>query len=179
MKTFRICAATLLALAATGMLAVAEEKHGHEGGGKNADFDKIKALVGEWQIKAGQSEHGMMDGTTSFRLTAGGSAIVETVFQGSEHEMTTVYFVDKDGLALTHYCILGNQPRMRAEATTSPDTIVFKCHQADNAAIAGDDHMHQATFKFVDPDHVKEEWVLYSGGKPQGAHAFEIVRKKK
>jgi hypothetical protein len=179
MKTFRICTILFATMTASGLLAFAADKQADQSSGKNSGFDKIKALCGQWEIRGAHSEHAMPGGTTSFRLTAGGSAVVETVFQGSEHEMTTVYFVDKDGLALTHYCILGNQPRMRAEPTTSPDTIVFKCRKADNAAIELDDHMHQATFKFIDPNHVKEEWVLYKDGKPEGAHAFEIVRKTK
>jgi hypothetical protein len=39
--------------------------------------------------------------------------------------------------------------------------------------------MHQATFTFVDPDHLKTEWILYKDGKRDSAHSFELARKKK
>ena len=45
--------------------------------------------------------------------------------------------------------------------------------------LEAEDHMHQATFKFVDADHLKTEWVLYKGGKPDSTHSFDLARKKK
>ena len=51
-----------------------------------------------------------------YAVTAAGSAVVETVFPGTEHEMVTVYHADGSDLVLTHYCMEGNQPRMRAKA---------------------------------------------------------------
>lgn len=49
----------------------------------------------------------------SFKVTSGGSAIVETVFEGTPHEMVTVYHDNSDRqVTLTHYCMLPNQPKM-------------------------------------------------------------------
>src|SRR5437868_15374337 len=76
-------------------------------------LDALKGLAGEW---TGKAKHGDMEheATVTYKVTAGGSAVVETVFPGTEHEMVTVYHQDGDDLVLTHYCMLGNQPRMRA-----------------------------------------------------------------
>jgi hypothetical protein len=180
MKAITNCTVLLLTAALFGLPAGAAEKHSARTDGKNPGFEKIKSLVGDWEVEQSSGEHAMPNGVNSYKLTAGGSAVAETVFQGTEHEMLTLYYVDTDGsLCLTHYCVLGNRPLMRALPQSSPNTIVFKCRPEDNAAIASDDHMHQATFTFVDPNHVKAEWVLYSGGKPASAHAFTLVRKKK
>lgn len=160
--------------------ASAAEKHAAHASAKNPGFEKIKALCGEWEADHSSSEHGMPGGSVTYRLTAGGNAVIETLFKGTEHEMVTMYYVDTDGgLCLTHYCVLGNRPHMRALPSSTPDTIVFKCRPEDNAAIESEVHMHQATFTFLDPDHVKSEWVLYRDGKADGAHGFTLTRKKK
>jgi hypothetical protein len=105
--------------------------------------------------------------------------VLETVFAGSEHEMVTLYYVEGDGLALTHYCMLGNRPHMRALATTEPNQIRFRCPEGEDRQLETEEHMHQATFTFVDADHLKSEWVLYKDGKPESTHASTFVRKKK
>jgi hypothetical protein len=180
MKSLGTCSLLLLTVAALAPATFAAEKHAMHSAAKNSAFDKFKSLVGDWDIVQAAGEHAMPNGVSTYRLTAGGSAVVETVFKGTEHEMTTVYYIDSDGgLCLTHYCILGNQPHMRALPQPSDSTVVLQCRHEDNAAIENDDHMGKATFTFVDPDHVKSEWVLYSGGKPASSHSFTLVRKKK
>jgi hypothetical protein len=180
MKSFKTCSLLLLTVAAMGPGTIAAEKPAVHSAAKSSAFDKFKGLAGEWEIAHSSSEHAMPGGSMSYKVTAGGAAVVETAFQGTPHEMVTMYYVDTDGgLCLTHYCVLGNRPHMRALPQTSADTVVFKCKHEDNAAIEGEDHMHQATFTFVDPDHVKSEWILYKDGKADSAHAFTLVRKKK
>jgi hypothetical protein len=180
MKSFKTCSLLLLTVAALAPATIAAEKPAAHSAAKNSTFDKFKSLAGDWEVAHTSSDHGMPGGTISYKVTAGGAAVVETVFQGTPHEMMTMYYVDNDGgLCLTHYCVLGNRPQMRALPQTSADTVTFKCKHEDNAAIEGEDHMHQATFTFVDNDHVKSEWVLYKDGKADSAHGFTIVRKKK
>src|SRR2546422_6220871 len=136
----------------------AEEKQAGKGGAKNSGFERIKALSGVWDVTGGE-EHGGPGGAVTYRVTAGGSAVLETLFGGTPHEMVTLYYMEGDDLAMTHYCMLQNRPHMRAERGSGADKIVFKCEGGDNAKIEAEDHMHQATFKFVDADHVKTEWV--------------------
>src|SRR5688500_9647707 len=77
-------------------------------------LERFKALAGEWV----SLEDGEMvkkgDLVARYAVTAAGTAVVETVFPGSGHEMVTVYTADGPDLVLTHYCMEGNQPRMRA-----------------------------------------------------------------
>ena len=179
MKKFKNLIFALAATFAMASVAGADVKQAGSADAAHEGFEKIKALSGDWEVapSAGAHDHGPMSGAVSYKVTAGGSAVLETLFGGSEHEMVTLYYIDGDALVLTHYCMLGNRPHMLAQPQTEPNKLTFKC--ADGDKIEAEDHMHQATFTFVDPDHLKTEWVLYKEGKPAGTHAFQLTRKPK
>ena len=71
--------------------------------------------------------------------------MLEIIFQGAEHEMVTVYHADGDEVVLTHYCVLGNQPHMKARPGGDGKQIVFECVGGTNLASERDKHMHQGT----------------------------------
>lgn len=169
--------AVVVSLAGLGDLSPAEEKPSEKSAAKDTRFEKIKSLSGDWEVTKGPADHGHHGTTISYKVTAAGSAVQETMFGGTDHEMITMYYIEGKDLAMTHYCMLQNRPKMRSEAQTKPDKIVFKCHEKDNAGIEAEDHMHQATITFVDADHLKAEWVLYKDGKPDSTHVFEFARK--
>ncbi len=58
------------------------------------------------------------DETEWQKLTAGGSAILEVIFPGNEHEMETLYHVD-GGEVVTHCGMLGDAPRMKRSSARS------------------------------------------------------------
>jgi hypothetical protein len=178
MKAFIMCLVVSISAAALSFAVAADEKHPASGASKSAGFERIKALSGEWQVTHGPAGHGPEEGTVTYKVTAGDSAVLETLFGGTEHEMITLYYMEGDNLALTHYCMLQNRPHMRAEPQSTTDKLTFKCQDGDNK-LEAETHMHQVTFTFVDPDHLKTEWVLYKSGKPDSTHAFELTRKKK
>jgi len=138
-----------------------------------ARFDKLKALAGDWTASGG-------DGSVvvTYRVTAGGSAVIETLFPGAEHEMVTLYTMDKGDVVLTHYCAEGNQPHMKAVRDGDASAIVFKFDGGGNMKSSKDGHMHEATFAFGDADHVKSNWIYYKDGKPGENKGFDLVRKK-
>ena len=41
---------------------------------------------------------------------------------------------------------------------------------------ATDGHMHEATIRFIDADHIETEWTYYEGGKADHAATFELAR---
>ena len=81
-----------------------------------------------------------------YAVTAAGSAVVETVFPGSAHEMVTVYHADGPDLVLTHYCMEGNQPRMRAKDARGP-RFEFAFDGGTNIDPKRDRHMHSAVVR--------------------------------
>src|SRR3954466_12568716 len=63
---------------------------------KNPAFGAISALGGTWvAVGAPQGQKPM---TLVFKPTAGGSAIIETMFPGSDREMVNVYSIDGGGV---------------------------------------------------------------------------------
>jgi hypothetical protein len=145
--------------------------------GKGSAFDRFKQLAGEW---VGKGKHGDMEHEIRvvYKVTAGGSAVVETIDPGGKHEMVTVIHPDGDALLLTHYCMLGNQPHMKAMPKAGDKTVAFEFVKATNMKSPKDMHMHSATFIFVDADTLKTEWTHYKDGKEEGKAVFELKRKK-
>jgi len=89
--------------------------------------------------------------------------------------MVTMYHLDGDALVLTHYCAMGNQPRMRlAEAT--PSDLRFEFAGGTNLDPGRDGHIHAAHFHFLDPAHLEAEWTVYRAGKAVGANRYAIAR---
>ncbi len=148
---------------------------------------QFRKLAGEWQGK--DPEAGDAEMHVQYQVTGAGSAVVETLFPGTPHEMVTVVHYDKGDLLLTHYCALGNQPRMKAEPAARPagDTgtaavpksIKFVFQDGTNMQSPNDPHMHAVTYTFIDDDHLKAEWVYYKDGKPaMEPTAFVLTRVK-
>ena len=143
---------------------------------KHAGLERFKQLAGDW---TGKDSAGMFpEVRINYRVTAAGSAVVETLFPGAEHEMVTVYHADGDDFMLTHYCAAGNQPRMKAERGGDGKKFVFKFAGATNLKSENDMHMHDATITFPDADSIVSEWTHYVNNKAAGTVKFEMKRKK-
>jgi hypothetical protein len=142
-------------------------------------LERLKKLVGEWVAADAQGKP--TDRVVSvFKITAAGSAVQETLFPGSTHEMVTLYHRDGADLVLTHYCALGNQPHMKADPQSPPNQIRFLFAGGTNLNAAKDMHMHEGTITFVDDDHIEGTWIGYKDGKPADGHSatLKLVRKK-
>jgi hypothetical protein len=138
----------------------------------NPQFDQLKKLEGVWE--SSDKDH---PATITYKLGSGGTILTELITMGNHMDMLTVYHPDGEGLSLTHYCMLGNQPHMKAEKGGKTDSLKFVCAGGSNMTCATDKHMHSLVITFIDADHVKEEWALYDGGKEQTVHTFNLVRK--
>ena len=139
-------------------------------------FDRFKGLAGDW-VAAEDSEYAKKgDLIARYHLTGGGSAVVEDLFPGTPHEMTTVYHMDGNDLVLTHYCMTGNQPHMRAKATEG-DTVAFKFDGGTNIDPKKTRHMHDASFQFVSENEIRTEWSGLADGKPGMNVKIHLVRK--
>jgi hypothetical protein len=147
-------------------------------GGKYAGLEPFAQLVGEWEGKELSGKKPEQDLKVKYKVTSAGSAVVETLFPDTPHEMVTIICPDGDNLVLTHYCALGNQPRMKAKAKSEDNKFAFKFDSATNLKSENDAHMHEVTYTFVDKDTFKSEWTHFDGGKASGTVVFEFKRKK-
>lgn len=140
-------------------------------------IDRIKSLAGDWEIV---DSDGKGSGRTVFAVTSAGSSVREIMFAGDAHEMTNVYHMDGDSLLLTHYCAMGNQPRMRGRAPRSPaDPVVFEFDSVTNLAKASDHYMGRMKLTIKDADHITQEWYSFEKGKTLKDRALFSLRRKK
>ena len=166
-----------LVLALTTCALVGRARDDKKAQDKNGALEQFKQLAGEWvgKGKQGDMDH---DARIVYKVTSGGSAVVETIDPGGEHEMITMIHPDGDALLLTHYCMLGNQPQMKATPKEGDKKVAFEFVRATNMKSDKDPHMHSVTYTFVDKDTIKTEWTHYSDGKDAGKMEFELKRKK-
>jgi hypothetical protein len=140
-------------------------------------FEPFKKLAGTWEGKEVEGRVGT-DVRAVYRVTSGGTAVVETLFPGTDHEMVSVIHPDNGDLLMTHYCMVGNQPQMKAPGTGEAREVAFKFVRATNLKSPDDMHMHDVTYTFVDRDTLRSAWTHYHGGKPAGQVVFELKRKE-
>ena len=141
-----------------------------------AGLERLKALAGEW-VSAEDGEMAKKgDLVARYSVTASGSAVVETVFPGSAHEMVTVYHADGADLVLTHYCMEGNQPRMRAKSARA-SRLEFAYDGGTNIDPARDRHMNSAVLDLVSGDEIRSQWTELAGGKVVFVARTHLVRK--
>src|SRR3954447_4760803 len=151
-QRFWIGGVVLLALAADGRsddkAAVKAPPASHPG------LERLKKLAGTW-VAADKDGKPTDKVVSVVKVTAAGSAVQETLFPGQPHEMVSVYHRDGADLVMTHYCVLGNQPRMKADPKSPANQLHFQFAGGTNLDPAKDKHMHGATLTFVDDDHVE------------------------
>ena len=136
-----------------------------------AAFDRLKTLVGEWE-----ADTSMGKVHARFELASNGYVVVEKA-NVAGGEMMTTYYLDGDKIGATHYCDLGNQPRLQASGIDGYGQIRFHFLNAANLK-AGQDHIHDFSIQVKDVDHFNDEWVAFENGKPKMHVAGEYVRVK-
>ena len=115
----------------------------------------------------------------TYTLIADGSAIMESLFVGATQEnMVTVYSISNGNTVLTHYCSMGNQPRMKLNGSKSTEAkLVFSYIDATNVKSDRAPRMHDLTLILSDKDHFSQEWTLKADrASTVASYAFERVR---
>jgi hypothetical protein len=141
-------------------------------------LERLKKLAGTW-VAADKDGKPTDQVVSVVRLTAAGSAVHETLFPGQPHEMVSVYHLDGKDLLMTHFCSLGNQPRMKADPKSPANQIRWQFAGGTNLDPAKDKHMHEGTITFIDDDHIEWSGVCWEGGKAVKCECnMKLVRKK-
>ena len=140
-------------------------------------LERFKALAGEWVAAEDGDMAKKGDLVARYAVTAAGSAVVETIFPGSAHEMVTVYHADGPDLVLTHYCMEGNQPRMRARDAKGT-RFDFAYDGGTNIDPQRDRHMHSASVELVGTDEIRSVWTELAEGKPVLVARTHLLRRR-
>lgn len=170
-KTGAILVLTMaLFCAATSGFAKPAKSEGTEGA-----FAKLKQLQGNW-IGTHKTEKGDERFPVSYTLSSGDSILVEKIHAGQKKEMMSVYHPAGNSILMTHYCMLGNQPRMRL---AKQDGNVFQFTFQDGSNMGRKDpHMHDLKITLEDDGHFSQEWGFSENGKVVKTEVFHYVRKK-
>ena len=133
-----------------------------------SDFDRLKTLEGQWEATSPEGKSRII-----FGVISNGTALMETMVA---ENMVTVYHPDGEAILMTHYCAVGNQPRMRAQSSRG-DSITFQFVDVANLKGSGAGHMQRLVIKFQDANHVIEEWTWKEQGK-ETTSMFHLQRVK-
>jgi hypothetical protein len=173
-----ICLIAVGALQVTAAEQQSAEPHQHEQKPYTGSetFERMKQLVGSWEGTMDEGQ-GPVKITASYKLTAGGSAIVETLFEGAPHEMVTVYYdTAQHKLGLTHYCMLQNRPKMIVQSVKMNEVMFDLAPNSEISKKA--DHMHSLTINFEGKDRIIQHWTRFTGGKKKAVVELAFNRVK-
>ncbi len=135
-------------------------------------FAKIKALAGVWKAKTA-----MGPSTLTFTVISGGNCVEERLVSGKT-KMLTVYCAEGEGVALTHYCDAGNQPRMKADGLGADgNSLAFAFTGVSNLATPETGHMRRLDLTIRDAKHVTSVWTFHENGKEM-PYTFDFTRVK-
>src|SRR5580698_1292242 len=166
MKLFRtivVVAAVLVAMLSTSVVLAETEAQ--------KSFHQLAALEGKW---VGKGSEGQPIEVT-FRMTAGGSALMSEIHGEGHENMISMFHMDGDRLIMTHYCGAGNQPRMKV-VSADAKSVSFEFFDGTNIGL-GAGHMQHVTFAQPDANHHTEEWVYADHGKEM-KEFFALERSK-
>ena len=176
-RTTRVTLFLVLATAAAGKVGAQATAPASSGLDAKAAFERLKQLAGDWEGTAGSK-----DGPSArirYELVSNSSAVMETLFPGTDHEMRSVYHLDGSDLVMTHYCAMGNQPRMRlAQKASRPHELVFDFAGGTNFDPTRDAHVHGGKIRLVDADRIEAEWAFYEGTRAADVKRLFLARQK-
>jgi len=150
----------------------------------NPTWEKLKTLVGTWQ-----GHEGDMPVAVTYSLVSNGHSLMESLTAEHGTNMITMYAPDGDSILATHYCAAGNQPRMRAKASSGTESVAsvasvapvapidFQFVDAANVQDPNAEIMRRLVITIQDADHFEQAWTSRSNGKEQTSR-FVYTRKK-
>lgn len=138
-----------------------------------AAFESLKGLAGTWESVDEKGQRGVAAVIT---VTSAGSVVREVMFPGAAHEMTNMYHLDGSSIVATHYCAMGNQPRMRCTSSDGK-TFDFRFDDITNLPSKDVDPMAGLVVSIKDKNTFTQTWDTL---KQNGEHhmVFELTRKQ-
>ena len=136
-------------------------------------FTAIKTMPGTWE---GKKSDGMPI-QVNFKVVSGGSAVMSEILGNGAEDMISMFHLDgPNRLLLTHYCGIGNQPRMQASVSPDGKVVTFNYVDATNLASPDAGHMQRMVLTMVDANHHVEEWTFADHGNEM-KEVFDLRRK--
>jgi hypothetical protein len=154
--------------------ALAGPEGHHQAPAMPKEFDTLKALLGKWEGTSDMGK-GKQKMTVTYELTSGGTAISEKMVSGPM-QMLTVYHKEGNSLGMTHFCAMGNSPRMHLKSAEG-NKLAFEMTGAEGVSSMEENHMHALTLTMNDKNTLTQDWTNMESGKSQSV-SFKLKRKK-
>ena len=152
----------LMAAAPSGILAA-------ETSPSDAEFERLKSLVGTWETVEKGSKRA---GVATYTLTGGGKVLMEMM-----GGMATAYHLDKGTLVLTHFCGAGNQPRMRVKTIQNEGRhFVFEMYDITNHPNPASYYSSALDVRFVEDGTVELAYRGMTAGR-ESTQTFQLVKR--
>jgi hypothetical protein len=168
----------LVAATAAPALTLAGEPEAHMAPAAETpspDFDRLKALAGDWEGTARQGGDAKTIPTrATVKVVSAGSAVMLVTDPGGAHEMVTMFHRDGDALLATHYCSAMNQPRMRARGGAPAGTVAFEFVDGTNLG-PHPGRMQALVLAMPAADQHTQVWT-FRDGATESTMTFEMKR---
>lgn len=139
------------------------------------DFETMKTFVGSWEGTSDMGK-GPEKVKVTYELTSAGNVLLERFAAGSPHEMVTMYYDAGGKLTMTHYCSLGNRPRMELKGS-SAGGLEFVLSNTDPGIVSpGEMHMHALKIVIDGRDGITHTWTLYDKGEKKSDVTLKLNR---
>jgi hypothetical protein len=131
-------------------------------------FERLKTLTGNWEgtykWTGARSDEGKMNVTYS--LTGHGTTVIENLGDENDPSMTTAYHMDNGVLRMTHFCGVGNQPRLKATSYDPEKGVInFEFVDATNLPTPDAPHVNGLRLMFVGKDAIQLQFAFVAKGK--------------
>lgn len=171
----KIIFASLIFVLIIGGMAFADKGAEHKPYVGSEAFEQMKQLAGNWEASMDMGQ-GPMTVKASYKLTSGGSALIETVFEGAPHEMVSVYHDNPDKkLTMIHFCAEHNQPRLTMTSMEN-GKMIMDLTKDSQSEVGQQKHIHNASIHIQGKDSMVQKWTGYEGGKEH--HVVEMKFKR-
>ena len=142
----------------------------------SAELETVKSLAGKWMGTARHSNGNEEQTTVEYQVTSGGSAVEEKLFPGTPHEMISMYHDQGGKLAMTHYCMLGNQPQMELKSAVA-GRIDLEASVQTRSALFGQMYMSSLVIEQPAADQLVETWTAVdASGKPMDSTVLTLKK---
>jgi hypothetical protein len=170
-------AAAVAALALAAAPALAGEHAMPKAQAPSPEFDRVKALAGEWEGVARQPGSDKTFPTrATYSVVSAGSAVMLVTDPGTEHEMVTMFHRDGEALLATHYCAAMNQPRMKLRAGAPAGTLAFEFVDGTNLG-PHPGRMQSLVLTLPGADRQVQAWTFRAGGQ-DSTMTLDLKRRK-